>query len=309
VGRHGSGYVGSQWWHSDASARALVQGYSRNIALVIYQPGQQAFLDPYIPHVLTGITEAAQEQGFRVTIEVIREQKNVNQISQLLRSGVVDGIITEQMVGTDELIDAGLRYDDPIVISGENPEYQFHSVWVNMITGQRALIQNLIDMGHDRIACIPYTSPQKSRSLTNRLDDFSKQLAQADITQHEGYMVYGDYRIETAYSAMQQLLKLDRPPTAVFAMNDSMAFGAIRAIYDAGLSVPGDIAVVGHDNHRNGAWSIPTLTTVSVPWSDLGSIAASTLIKLIKGQQTPERMVELETQVIVRESCGTKQAL
>ncbi|MEO1444295.1 MAG: substrate-binding domain-containing protein [Chloroflexota bacterium] len=183
------------------------------------------------------------------------------------------------------------------------------SVWVNMITGQRALIQNLIDMGHDRIACIPYTSPQKSRSLTNRLDDFSKQLAQADITQHEGYMVYGDYRIETAYSAMQQLLKLDRPPTAVFAMNDSMAFGAIRAIYDAGLSVPGDIAVVGHDNHRNGAWSIPTLTTVSVPWSDLGSIAASTLIKLIKGQQTPERMVELETQVIVRESCGTKQAL
>lgn len=288
----------------DASAQALVQGYSRNIALAIFQPSHQAFLDPYVAQILTGITRTAQTQGFRLTLELVEHRDHIAQLLKLVRGGTVDGIITEHWMDTQQLIDEGFTPDDPLVLLAESQVTDFHTVHANLLNGQRALIDHLLHKGHRVIGCIPYTHPQNSLSLKQRLTDYLNQTAQHGLLNVDAWLTFGDYSIDTGYQAMQQLLRRSPRPTAIYAMNDSMAFGAMRAIYDAGLRIPDDIAVVGHDDHRNAAWSIPALTTVRVPWLELGSIAAAMLIQQITGEPIQNTSIHLDSELVIRESCG-----
>ena len=103
---------------------------------------------------------------------------------------------------------------------------------------------------------------------------------------------------------MQSLLMESQQPDAVFGMNDMMALGALRAILDAGLRIPEDMAVVGYDDMRFAEFTNPALTTVRAPEVELGHVAGEMLIDLIHGRSIPERQVLLETQLIVRDSCG-----
>lgn len=288
----------------DASAQALVQGFSRNIALVIFQPSYQMFFDPYLSQILSGITRVVREQGFRLTIEVVEDHGEIRQVVNLLRSGAVDGIITEHWIDARQMLDAGLTSDAPVVVLSEGPLDGFYHVYADTIAGQRKLLQHLVDRGHVEIACIPYTDPQNSRSLANRLQDYRTLLTALGIAVTDDWIIPGDYGIETGYRATQQLLDLTPLPTAIYAMNDSMAFGTLRALADAGLRVPADVAVVGHDDHRNAAWTTPALTTVHVPWLELGSAAATMLIQLISGQTVANKSIQLHPELIVRESCG-----
>lgn len=288
----------------DASAQALVQGYSRNLALVIFQPGHQMFFDPYLSQILSGITKVVRAHGFRLSIEVVDDADQIDRMVNLLRSGAVDGLITEHWMDTQRLLEAGLTPDDPFVILSETPLAEFCNICVDTVAGQRKLLHHLTERGHHNIACIPYTDPAKSPSLARRLRDFHAQLAAHDITIANRHVVQGDYAINTGYAAMQILLQQEPLPTAVYAMNDSMAFGAMRAIWEAGLRIPDDIAVVGHDDHRNAAWTIPALTTVRVPWLELGSAAATMLIQRVTGQPLTTRAVELHAELVVRESSG-----
>jgi LacI family transcriptional regulator len=106
-------------------------------------------------------------------------------------------------------------------------------------------------------------------------------------------------------AAMDRLLKLAERPTAVFAASDVVALGAMGAVYDAGLEIPGDMAVVGFDDIFLAAYAHPPLTTVRVPAYGLGWTAAEILIVLIEGDEEVSSVM-LETELVVRESCGAR---
>jgi LacI family transcriptional regulator len=106
---------------------------------------------------------------------------------------------------------------------------------------------------------------------------------------------------------MQHLLELPERPTAVFAASDVVALGAISAIYNAGLGIPDDMAVVGFDDIFLAAYAHPPLTTVRVPAYGLGWTAAEVLIALIEGDEEVAS-VTLETELVIRESCGAKRS-
>lgn len=288
----------------DTAAQALARGRSNNIALVLTRPHRQVFIDEYIPSILTGLSEVTQKHGFRVMVELTSDAAASEAYDSLIRGNEIAGMIvnpSSRAMGDMRPIVAHARERFPIVTLREiHPDV--HSVMVEKLEGTRALIEHLIRLGHKRIACISYAKPDHSHAL-ERLAVYRKALTDAGIGYDEALVRFGAYDPDTGYEAVKSLLEGDRF-SAVYAMNDVMAFGAITAIQEAGLRVPEDIAVVGFDDIRLARYCTPPLTTVHEPDIEQGRQAGEMLIDLINGIAPPEKHVRLGAELVVRRSCG-----
>jgi DNA-binding LacI/PurR family transcriptional regulator len=166
----------------------------------------------------------------------------------------------------------------------------------------RRVVSHLISLNHRRIACIVYT--RADPHARRRLDVFRDTLLSAGIVFDERLLRFGDHDPESGYEAMKSILESGDPPTAVFGMNDMMAFGAITAIREAGLSVPQDIAVVGYDGVRESRFTYPPLTTARAPEVELGRRAAEVVLDMLEGKPVDPAPILLQSELIIRESCG-----
>ncbi len=139
----------------------------------------------------------------------------------------------------------------------------------------------------------------------DRRDGYKRALLEAGLSVNPQLIVAGDFSQESGYQAMARLLRLPERPTAVFTASDSMAVGALRAVREAGLTVPGDLALVSFDDLPVAAFADPPLTTVHQPVPELGVKAVELLIEQIKQPELPPRQVRLPTRLVVRRSCGS----
>jgi LacI family transcriptional regulator len=288
----------------DMTARALARGRNNNIALVMTRPHRQIFLDEYIPNVLTGLNQVMQQHDFRIMVEVIKDGVHApSHISSLIQGREVAGVILREPIYGDvqQMLDYATM--GVPIISLDDWNSGINTVVVDHLDGVRRAVQHLINLGHRRIACISY-APFGDPHATWRLTSYHDTLIQAGIQPDRRLLRYGEFDPETGYAAMQALLDLDTPPTAVFGLNDVMAFGAMAAIRERGLRVPEDIAVVGYDGIRLAAFSNPPLTTIQAPDIERGRLAGEMLIDMINGKLLQESFVKLPTHLVVRESCG-----
>jgi LacI family transcriptional regulator len=122
------------------------------------------------------------------------------------------------------------------------------------------------------------------------------------VANDDALIQQGDFYHESGFVAGTALLKLDDRPTAIFASSDQMAFGVYEAVRRAGLRVPDDISVVGFDDLPESRWSSPPLTTVRQPLSEMGALAARTVLRLAQGDHIDSPRVELATELVVRDS-------
>ena len=139
--------------------------------------------------------------------------------------------------------------------------------------------------------------------MGQRLATYRYVLEEAGLPYSENNIRFGYYDPVTGYEAMQSLLSQKPLPDAVYCMNDYMALGAMKAIQDAGLHIPDDIAVVGYDDMRFAEFTQPALTTIRAPEVQLGEVAGELLIDLIDEKQPDQRITLLETELMIRESC------
>jgi DNA-binding LacI/PurR family transcriptional regulator len=289
----------------DMAARALARGRSSNIAVVLGQPHRQVFIDEYFPTLLTGLSQITQQHGFRILVELIDDTMSPDVYTNLIRGQEVAGMIVNFARPRPEDIEslvvcAAQRL--PIVALNEwHPE--LYSVTVDKLAGVRKLMGHLLSLGHRRIACISYGPPTHEHAM-RRLEVYRAMLESAGIAYDDSLVRFGAFDPETGYKAMRSILDSVIPPTAVFAMNDVMAFGAIAAICERGLRVPQDIAVIGFDDIRLARFAMPPLTTVYESDMEHGRQAGQMLVDLIGGKIPDEPHVRLETQLIVRQSCG-----
>ncbi|MBK8024400.1 MAG: LacI family DNA-binding transcriptional regulator [Chloroflexi bacterium] len=292
----------------DMAARSLARGRSNNIALVLSHPHSQIWLDEYIPKVLTGIGQATEHTDWRVLVQLDRTGTQ-NVYADLLQSKEAAGVIVSFSHPSADDIRQILNCTQQglAVVSLNNIHPDVYSVEVDKFRGVRAVVQHLIDLGHCRVACIPYAPAMTSPHAERRLRVFRDTLRQAGCPFDPKLVRYGDYDPETGYEAMKQILQESPLPTAVYAMNDVMAVGAYRAIDEAGLRIPEDIAVAGFDDIRLASYFTPPLTTVNEPDIEQGRLAAQMLLALIEGDAPEEKHITLETQLVVRQSCGVAQ--
>lgn len=298
----------------DATARNLARGISDNIALILTQPHNAVFSDEYVSYMLTGIVQVMQNEGYKVFVEMVDTLQQSETYLNFAKGKEVAGLIVvpyhfrlhdvETMV---DLIEDGF----PLVSLGrthifEGEQDKLNTVLINSEFGVKEALNHLIKLGHDRIAAISYAPKDSTHESIKRLAVYRDILNANHIEFDDKLLKYGNYVPESAYKATQELLALKQPPTAIFALNDVMAFGAMSAIQEGGYKIPQDIAVVGYDGIHLARYTTPSLTTIEAPNVEQGHYAAKMLLKLINGKRLESRHIELQPKLVIRDSCGYK---
>ena len=168
--------------------------------------------------------------------------------------------------------------------------------WNGGLTATR----HLLSLGHRRIGAI--AGPADMLCSRARLDGFRSAHAEAGVAVDDSLIRPGNFYVESGYRGGRELLSRRDRPTAIFAGSDMAALGIFRAAHELGLSVPGDLSVVGYDDISVAEWSTPALTTVRQPLAEMGALATSMLMDLVEGRQPPSRRINLATELVVRES-------
>jgi LacI family transcriptional regulator len=160
--------------------------------------------------------------------------------------------------------------------------------------------EHLLALGHRRIGFIE--GPSRLLCSRARLDGYRAALEAAGVGVDRQLVREGDFYHESGFAGGAALLDLADPPTAIFASSDQMAFGVYEAVRRRGLRVPDDVSVVGFDDLPEVRWSSPPLTTVRQPLTEMGRLAARTVLRLAEGEGVESAGVELATDLVVRES-------
>jgi len=192
----------------------------------------------------------------------------------------------------------------PVVLACEYIEgSRIPTVSIDNISGARKAVEYLIDLGHERIGCI--TGPLDIVLSRDRLKGFYQAMARKNLIVDPVLVQEGDFSFDSGFNLMMKFFALGQLPTAIFAANDDMAMGVIKAIKSKGLKVPEDISVLGFDNLKFSSIFEPGLTTIAQPAYEIGESAMELLMKLINKEEVKREQIILADQLVVRESVRT----
>jgi len=265
-------------------ARSLANGHTRILAVLI-PPVENVFSDPFYVQALDGIYSVARQKGYRIILEVATQSFWTNgEHERLARERLCEGIIFVGGVSDEHKKLAALADEEglPVSVVGETPPRRFskkikmsgvYFVSGDNFKGGYIATKYLIDSGHRRIAHI-YGNPSVN-SVMERLAGYRRALEESGIKYDARLVVRGDFKELDSYLALKNLLESVRlKPTAVFAGNDIMASGAMRAAKDLSLKIPEDFSVIGMDDIAGSETFEPPLTTVKYPVYAMGSAGA-----------------------------------
>lgn len=283
---------------TNRSARALAGGRTGLIGFTVPFLGES-----YFAAILAGAAEALYAQDKHVVICPTHHEhaREVTLLDRLV-GGTTDGSIIllpeESSAELARLRDQGYPF---VVVDPREPlDDGIPTVATANAAGARAAVDHLLELGHRRIAIV--TGTPRWVATEERLLGYRLSLGAAGIAFDPALVGGGDFTFETGYDAAARLLALPDPPTAIFACNDNLAVGAMRAAFDRGLRIPADLSVVGFDDTGLAASVFPRLTTVRQPLEELGRTAVSLLMRIVQGERTEALRVELSTRLVVRES-------
>jgi DNA-binding LacI/PurR family transcriptional regulator len=277
---------------------------TRVFGLLMESLSEASRSEGFYTRIVSGIEDTAYELGYQVLLHVYRPDIDPLDSLRELMGREIDGlIIANDGDVTPKVIRKITEAGVPMVLVENYQSFPIHSLTADNFTAGRVMTEYLISLGHRRIGGIG--GPFKYSSLSDRIRGHQIALVEHGIPIDLSLLpqpVSGNPR--KGYVQMQQLLSLPELPTAVFAVSDRAAFGAMDAIKDAGLRIPDDISVVGIDDIRDSAYSTPPLTTFSVPKYDLGRTAVFVLHDLISGKAIPPSRTVLLGKLVERQSAG-----
>lgn len=191
----------------------------------------------------------------------------------------------------------------PLVILDRDIDIESNNV-VNILSNDKEAVFNaveyIIENGHRDIAIL--TGKKEFKSTAKRKEGFVNALIKNKVQINDEYIVSGNYSLDGGYKAMQKLISLSKPPTAVFCSNDDMAIGAIKAIIDANLSIPEDISIIGFDDIKFSAYTTPSLTTIKRKIEKISEIGGEKILDMIDKKNIEKEKIFVETDFIIRDS-------
>ena len=294
---------------------------------------------PLMPNILQGIAEVIEQTAYELVLYSISHRTDRSGlIDRILATELIDGLIALYPDGISRVESSDLAEREasnhllevyqqgfPVVILDDQ---SLHTgiPWIgpdNRIGAYEA-VRHLIRLGHRRIAHIQ--GPAQYQCSYDRLTGYRQALEEAGITLDPALVVQGDFTTPGGQAAADGLLSAAERPTAIFAANDQMAYGAMLAVDACGLRVPDDLAVIGFDDIAMFAPVRPALTSVRQPFQEMGKRAAETLLALVHAPNTFDggwydqitqsgaarsngdaprtAHVQLPTELVVRESSG-----
>ncbi len=299
-------------YQPNQAARRLAAGRTDTFGLVIAARVGATFNDPYFSQVIQGVSNACNQQEYALMLWLSDLEHERRILRQIANNNLMDGVIVSFTLSDDPIVETLSRGQLPFVIIGHHSNPDINSVDLDHRQAAYLATRHLLEHGFQQIATI--CGPRDQIAGQDRLQGFEQALTEAGLFDSR-LVVEGDFGESSGYNAMQQLIP--QKPDAVFAANDIMAAGAYRAIYEAGLKIPGDIAVIGFDDIPLAAQLNPPLTTIRQPLLRLGQLAVERLIEMVVEQgrdtvieqgrdilqQNPARQMTLPPELVIRQSC------
>lgn len=268
----------------------------------------------HVPWIINGINEYADEHGYHIVLsnlrlfdkignsfdELSQYKEKINDAIDLILSTKVDGIIylamhDRKIEGIFENIDLPVVY----TYCYSDKKDALSVTYENQAIAKEAT-QYLIEQGHEKIALI--SGPINSTPSYKRMLGFQTALMEADLEIKPEYMKNGNWNYESSYKMCLELMSLPDRPTAVFAMNDMMALGAMDAAVQVGINVPEDLSIIGFDNIESGLYSRTKLTTIALPLRQIGCVAAECIDNRLSGKPIEQNSLTLPCTLVKRDS-------
>lgn len=281
------------------AARTLVTRRSDSIALVIPEPDERVLTDPFFAGTLNGLSAALSPSDLQLVLVIVRPGDSAR-ASRYLRNGHVDGAIVVSHHQDDSLElalgDSGL----PHVFVGRplRPDRRVWHVDLDNVLGGRIATEHLVARGRRRIATI--AGPQDMAAGLDRLAGWRGVLRESGLP--DDAVMIGDFTVAGGAVAATKLLDRHRDVDAIFVASDLMAVGALGVLSERGLTVPGDVALVGYDDLGVAASTKPPLTTVTNPVVAMARRAGELLLQRLAGGEPDQSPVILTPQLVVRQS-------
>lgn len=281
-------------YRRNTAARALVTRRSGTIGVV---SSGLALFGPTSTFI--AVEGAARDAGLFVSVATVDrwEPQGMHQVLEHFMSQAVEGVVV--IAAHDEAVEAVMAFDAPVPVVMVGPKDlpggHLQSVAVDQYAGARMATRHLLDLGHRHVTHLAGPDEIDARE---RVRGWRDELEAAGVV--AGDPIPGDWFASTGYEVGCRLLA--DPPTAVFAANDQLALGLLRAFAEAGLRVPGDVSVVGFDDVDGSANFWPPLTTVRQEFGPLGRRCVELLLAAIAGEATEPALVE--PHLVVRASSG-----
>ncbi len=281
-----------------ALARSLKLNQTHTIGMLI-----TASTNPFYSELVRGVERSCFERGYSLVLcNTEGDEQRMNSNLETLMQKRVDGLLllcTETHQPSPEIVQ---RYPSiPTVMMDWAPfDGDSDIIQDNSLLGGDMATQYLIDKGYRRIACI--AGPLDKTPARLRLEGYQAAMARSGLPIVGGYIITSNFEFGGGLTAMQALLALPEPPQAVFVGNDAMAVGVYQALYQVGLNIPRDVAVVGYDDIELAAYMTPPLTTIHQPKDELGELAIDVLIHRMAQPGQKQQRVQLTPELVVRGS-------
>lgn len=279
-------------------AKALVSGITNDVGLVIPAIFASIFYRDFYTKVMSGVLDALNESEHKLRVIFLKEKVKIENILEEIKEMRLKGIILspycDQFIIPEEDI---LRMDINVVVLGFKVEGQrLTSIMLNDFKGGYDGTIYLQNLGHKKIAVIRGFRDD----IEKRYKGFRKAMSDARLKVYSDFIMKGDALEGSGYELTLELLEKKTKPTAIFCLDDEMAFGAIRAIKKKGLRCPEDISILGFDGIAVGGYMDPPLTTMDRPVYKMARKA----VEVIVGSESFSETIEFNAEIIERGTCG-----
>jgi len=278
----------------DANAQRLARGFNSAIGFVI--PGYPGiFYSFYAIELIRGIGHACEELRLDLIFHITNGFNDLNTSS-------VGGVVFADIIENRRQIEVALKAGVPcMVINNIVDDLDVSYIGIDNYRGGQIAAEYLVGLGHKRIGTI--TGSMRTQSGAHRLRGFRDFLEKADVKLDPHYVMEGDYSRRSARDSMEKLIAGGNMPTALFVASDEMALEVLTVITEKGLSVPGDISIVGFDDNPSALYGPVGLTTIRQPLFQMAEEAVHELNAIIHGRQKDLVRKVLAPELVVRDSC------
>lgn len=283
------------------AARSLVTSRTQTIGFVIHPFDKPFSSDPFYFPILMAIEVELVTHDYHIMLTSLNSDGPTS--LRMVEQSRVDGLILAGPNLSPQFVTATLHKGFPVVLIDNKPHHRkANTILTNDAGGAYEATAHLTGHGHTRIAHIG--GPLEWVSNRQRYNGYCAAMRDAGLSDRVRAVHKAGTTIATGEQAAAELLDGPEPPTAIFAANDSMALGAARAAAARGLTIPGDLALIGFDNISAAEHFSPPLTTVRIFKEQMGKLAARRILELINDPDTPPVETSVSTELVIRRSCG-----
>lgn len=290
-------------YEPNTTARNLQRRRTDTIGLILPLSTELRFSDPFFSHFLTGVVEETASRAYNLNVSTSSHEVEHQTYLRLIRSRRFDGFIVVRTMREDVRINLLREHDIPFVAFGRTEnDNDFHLVDDDGYAAMRLIVDHLASLGHKRFACV--SEPLYLTKAYHRVQGFIDGLRAHNLPVNDDMIIETLFRQPSGQAAAAQLLDRPVPPTAIVAVNDLLAIGAVAEAQERGLRVGHDVSITGYDDILLSRYVTPPLTTIHQSARHMGKMVSKMLLQLINHEPIEEKQIILSSTLVVRQSSG-----